>query len=152
MKKYMALALALLCVLALAGCGNKTVNIALPFEAGNVEAVEMYHYTGAPAFAEKKVVVAEDDIMALYDMLEGLSLELKETEEAAGAEITSFRFNLADGTSYELIYTCYGVKTGTLKSPTGNFEYFTSADIGAYWSDIELEAAPAEENELPQAA
>lgn len=77
-------------------------------------------------------------------------MKLKEAEETAGAEITSFRFNLADGKSYELIYGCYGVKTGNLKSPTDNFEYFTSADIGSYWSNIDLDAVSAEESELPQ--
>ena len=39
--------------------------------------------------------------MCIRDRFEGLSLELKEVEETAGAEITSFRFNLSDGTSYE---------------------------------------------------
>ena len=37
MKKLIALVLALVCVLAMAGCNNKTVNIDLPFEVGNVE-------------------------------------------------------------------------------------------------------------------
>ena len=54
--------------------------------------------------------------------------------------MTSFRFNLSDGTSYELIYVCNGVKNGKLKSSTGNFEYFTRSDIGSYWSNIDLEA------------
>lgn len=99
--------------------------------------------------AEKKVIVAKETIKSLYDMFEGLSLELKEVEETSGAEITSFRFNLHDGTSYELIYGCYGVKTGNLKSSTGNFEYFTSADISSYWSNTDLEAVSVEESELP---
>ena len=106
MKKLIALVLAVVCVLGLVGCNNKTVNI-------------------------------------------DLSLELKEVEETAGAEITSFRFNLSDGTSYELIYGCDGVKTGNLKSSTDNFEYFTSADISSYWSNTDLEAVPVEESELP---
>lgn len=150
MKKLTALVLALVCVLGLTGCNDKTVNIDLPFEVDNVENIEMYHFAGAPVSAEKKVVVAEETIKALYDMFEGLSLELKEAEKTAGAEITSFRFHLADGTSYELIYGCYGVKNGSLKSPTGNFEYFTSADIGSYWINIDLEAVSVEESELPQ--
>ena len=151
MKKLTALALALVCVLTFAGCNkDRTANIDFPFEVGNVEKVEMYHFVGAPVSAEKKVVVAEEDIKTLYDMFEGLALELKEVEETAGAEITSFRFVLSDGTSYELIYGCYGVKTGNLKSSTGKFEYFTSADIGAYWSDIDLEAVAVEESELPK--
>ncbi len=102
MKKLIALVLAVVCVLGLVGCNNKTVNIDLPFEVGDVENIEMYHFVGVPVSAEKKVIVAEETIKNLYDMFEGLSLELKEVEETAGAEITSFRFNLSDGTSYEL--------------------------------------------------
>lgn len=58
--------------------------------------------------------------------------------------MTSFRFNLSDGTSYDLIYACYGVKNGELKSAAGGFKYFTSADIGSYWNNLntELEAIP----------
>ena len=33
--------------------------------------------------AEKKVIVVEETIKNLYDMFEGLSLELKEVEETA---------------------------------------------------------------------
>ena len=39
--------------------------------------------------------------------------------------MTGFRFNLSDGTSYDLIYACYGVKNGELKSEAGGFKYFT---------------------------
>ena len=61
------------------------------------------------------------------------------------------RFNLSDGTSYDLIYACYGVKNGELKSAAGGFKYFTSADIGSYWNNLntELEAIPINESELP---
>ena len=67
--------------------------------------------------------------------------------------MTSFRFNLSDGTSYDLIYACYGVKNGELKSAAGGFKYFTSADIGSYWNNLntELEAIPINESELPRA-
>ena len=95
MKKLIALVLAVVCVLGLVGCNNKTVNIDLPFEVGDVENIEMYHFVGAPVSAEKKVIVAEETIKNLYDMFEGLSLELKEVEETAGAEITSFRFKIS---------------------------------------------------------
>ena len=37
MKKLIALVLAVVCVLGLVGCNNKTVNIDLPFEVGDVE-------------------------------------------------------------------------------------------------------------------
>ena len=110
----------------------------------------MYHYTGVPASSEKKVVVAETDITDLYDKFEDLPLMEKQVEETTGGDVTSFRFNLSDGTSYELIYACNGVKNGNLKSSTGNFEYFTRSDIGSYWSNLDLEAVPVEENELPK--
>ncbi len=127
------------------------VKIDFPFEVEDVESVEMYHYDEVPASAEKKVVVAENDIKTLYDKFKGLSLKDKTTEETAGAAVTSFRFNLSDGTSYDLIYACYGVKNGELKSAAGGFKYFTSADIGSYWNNLntELEAIPINESELP---
>jgi hypothetical protein len=134
----------------LVGCNGKAVNIDFPFEAGDVENIEMYHYAGVPVSAEKKVIVAESDIERLYDMFEDLSLKDRQVEETAGADVTSFRFNLSDGTNYELIYSNDGSKNGELKSPTGNFAYFTSSDIGSYWSDIDLEEVPVEESELPE--
>ena len=43
------------------------------------------------------------------------------------------------------------VKNGELKSEAGGFKYFTSADIGSYWNNLnkELEAIPINESELP---
>ena len=139
MKKITALIFALILTLGLVGCNGKTVNIDFPFEVEDVESVEMYHYDGVPASAEKKVVVAESDIKTLYDMFKGLSLKDKTAEETAGADVTSFRFNLSDGSSYDLIYACDGVKNGKLKSEAGDFEYFTSADIGSYWNNLNRE-------------
>ena len=66
MKKLLAMFLTFICVLGLAGCGkDKTVTLDLPFEVTDIENVEMYHYSGAPVSAEKKVVVAEKDIKNL---------------------------------------------------------------------------------------
>ena len=149
MKKTIGLISLLILMMGLVGCNEETVNIDFPFEVGEVENIEMYHYTGVPVSAEKKVVVAETDITDLYDKFEDLSLIEKQVDETAGGDVTSFRFNLSDGTSYELIYVCDGVKNGKLKSSTGNFEYFTRSDIGSYWSNIDLEAVPVEESELP---
>ncbi len=72
-------------------------------------------------------------------------------EETAEAEITSFRFNLSDGTSYDLSYYGYDIKKGILKSKAGDFEYFTIANIGADWSSLntELEATIVDISELP---
>ena len=150
MKKTIGLISLLILMMGLVGCNEETVNIDFPFEVGEVENIEMYHYTGVPVSAEKKVVIAETDITDLYDKFEDLSLIEKQVDETAGGDVTSFRFNLSDGTSYELIYVCDGVKNGKLKSSTGNFEYFTRSDIGSYWSNIDLEAVPVEESELPK--
>lgn len=150
MKRLITFILVLVCVLGLVGCNNKTANIDFPFDVEDVENVEMYHFVGVPASAEKKVILEEKTIKSLYDMFERAGLTNKAVESTTGAEITSFRFNLFDGTSYELIYECDGVKKGNLKSSTGNFEYSTSADIGSYWSSIDIDAVAVEESELPQ--
>ena len=150
MKKTIGLLSCLILMMGLVGCNGETVHIDFPFSAEDIETIEMYYYAGVPVSAEKKVVVAERDITALYNLFEDLSLEDKQVEETAGATVTSFRLNLSDGTDYELVYVCNGVKSGKLKSSTGNFEYFTSSDIGSYWSNMDLEAVPAEESELPK--
>ena len=150
MKRIFTLLLALTCILTLAGCSDKTTHIDFPFAVRDVVNIEMYHYDGNPAFIEKKVVVSDDDIRALYEMFESLSLEPVTAEKPKGGLITSFRFNLPDETSYALIYCCYGVKNGTLKSSTENFEYFTYADIGSFWYTIEADTATVKESELPK--
>lgn len=138
------------CLLVLTGCVDKTVKLALPFTADDISSIEMYRFAGAPASAEKKTVTAKGDIKTLYDELDGLPLKSGKLEETTGAVVTSFRFNLSDGTSYELIYGCFGVKKGNLKSTTGGFEYATSADVGALWTLLSnLEALPAAESDLP---
>ena len=150
MKKMIGMIALLLLMMGVVGCNRETVNINFPFEVGQVENIEMYHYTGVPVSAEKKVVVAETDIIDLYDKFEDLSLMEKQVEETTGGDVTSFRFNLSDGTSYELIYVCNGVKNGKLKSCTGNFEYFTRSDKNKKKTKKDLEAVPVEENELPK--
>ena len=149
MKKTIGMTALLFLMMELIGCNGETANIDFPFEVGDIENIEMYHYSGVPASAEKKVVVAETDITDLYDMFENLSLKEKHVEENTGADVTSFRFNLSDGSNCELVYVCNGVRNGKLKSSTGNFEYFTRSDIGSYWFNNELEAVPVEESELP---
>ena len=150
MKKAAGFIVLLIFILGLIGCSGKTVKLDLPFTADDVESAVMYHFEGVPIAAEKKIVTDKDDIKALYERLEGLPLKDKTIDDSGdGGDVTSFRFNLSDGTSYELIYVCDGVKNGKLKSSTGNFEYFTRSDIGSYWFNNELEAVPVEESELP---
>ena len=70
--------------------------------------------------------------MCIRDRFKGLSLKDKTTEETAGADVTSFRFNLSDGTSYDLIYACYGVKNGELKSKAGGFKSVSYTHLDVY--------------------
>ena len=95
MKKAIGLIALLILMMGLVGCNGETVNIDFPFEVGDVENIEMYHYAGVPVSAEKKVVAAKSDITGLYDMFEDLSLKDKQVEETTGADVTSFRFNLS---------------------------------------------------------
>ena len=129
----------------------KEVNLDFPFEIEDVDNIEMYHYVGTPGQVEKKVIVSEQDIKTLYEKFERISYKLKKADEVVGGETTSFRFNLSDGTMYELIYRSYGVKNGILKSPTDGFEYFTSADIGWNWRWLNeyLVAVEVDKSELP---
>ena len=102
------------------------------------------------------LTVAEEEkhdiIKDLYEKFERIAYKIKDSEETASPEITTFRFNLTDGTNYELIYVCYGVKTGRLISHTGKFDYFTSADIGWNWRWLnqELTAVTVGESEMPK--
>ena len=152
MKKMTAFVLALICVLGFVGCGqNKDVRIEFPFVIEEVANIEMYCFDGTPGNAEKKVAVDEDDIKAVYDMFERLSLTTERVStDTSGGSTVSFTFNLVDGRNYELTYIGYGIKNGTLKSSTGNFEHFTIADIFGFWITFDLEAIAVEESELPK--
>ncbi len=135
-----------LCAL-LPGCGKATT-ISLPFAASDVENVEMYHYV-VPASAEKKIITQADDIGALCALFSELPVSDRKTEPVAGGAVTSFRFNLSDHTSYEIIYCAEAVKKGRLKLPAEQQDYFTSADIGGCWDGCAYEAVDTGESELP---
>lgn len=154
MKKWIVLVLALACVLGMVGCDQtKKESIEFPFETQDVLNIEMYRFPGEGGSAEKKTVTNKGDITALYTSFVKLSLTNEEVEETAEAQITSFRFNLSDGTSYDLIYRGYDIKEGTLESKAGDFAYFTVADIGGHWDRLlstELEATVVDISEMPQ--
>ena len=71
------------------------------------------------------------------------------TEPTAGGSVTSFRFHLSDGTSYEVIYSEVAVKSGRIITTDMEQDFFTSADIGATWESYDYEATTASEDELP---
>lgn len=147
MKKMVALIMVLILSMSLVGCSKK-VTIDIPFDSANVSNIEMYHFT-VPTSAEKKVITGADDIEAIYTMFVGLSLTDKKTEPVPGKSVTGFRFNLSDGTSYEIIYCAEAVKAGRLKFPAEQLDYFTLADIEGHWDNYDYEIVPADESELP---
>lgn len=147
MKKVVTLVLAFVFAVSMAGCAQ-TVHVDFPFDPADLDFIEMFHFY-TPAEAEKKVITEQADMKDLYDRLEGISLKDKKTEPVAGGSVTSFRFHCADGTTYEVIYSSIGVKSGRIKMTGDETDYFTSADLAACWSDYGYEAVTAGENELP---
>lgn len=143
MKKRIGLILAFLYICGLAGCGRQTVEgVDFPFEAADVVSVSAVHYTGASA--EEKTVTEATDIQAIYAYFKSLTLQEKEVDEMADAAVATFLFHLADGTEFDLSYTGNGVKNGALKSSTGDFEFFTAADVGGYWKNLPYSTAAVE--------
>lgn len=120
----------------------------MPFDVADVNNIEMYRNV-VPNSAEKQVITETDDIADIYFLFSGLKVSDKKTEPVAGGEVISFRFNLSNDTSYEIIYCEEAVKSGRLKLPEEKLDYFTAADIGAYWDNYQYEIVPVSENELP---
>ncbi len=147
MKKQFACVLAIVLCLILSGCSQE-VSLSFPFEVADVERIEMFHFI-APTEAEKKVLTEQDDIQDLYQFLSGLTLRDKKTEPVAGGSVTSFRFHLSDGTTYEVIYSSIAVKSGRIWATGMGQDYFTSADVGGIYNAYHYEAEDAEEEELP---
>ena len=148
MKKTMGLIALLILMMGLVGCSGETVNIDFPFELSSIENVEMFRFTN-PADAEKKAITKSEDIEEIYQTFESVSLKDKTTEPTAGGSVTSFRFNLSDGTSYEVIYSEVAVKAGRVITTGMEQDFFTSADIGAFWGSYDYEVTTASEDELP---
>ena len=146
MKKMFMLLMAIMLCFALTACSEK-VSIDFPFELSSVENVEMFRFI-IPADAEKKVITESEDIEGIYKAFESISLKDKATEPTAGDSATSFRFNLSDGTSYEVIYSEVAVKSGRIITTGMEQDFFTSADIGAFWGSYDYEVRTASEDEL----
>lgn len=129
----------------------ESVSLNMPFRESDIVSVEAYHYDGVPVNSEKKEITEAEDVSNLYELFNSLELKVQEVEELTGASVTSFRFNLTDGTSYEIVYVGVGVKSGKIKI-SGGSNYFTSADIGHVWENLSYTAVPASESELPTAS
>lgn len=147
MKKLTAFVFGVLLCISLVGC-SKAVTLHLPFALSDVKNIEMFHFI-IPMDAEKKVITEQEDIKAIYELWEGLSLKEQAAEPVAGGSVTSFRFYLADDTTYEIVYSSAAVKSGSVITTDMEKACFTSADIGASWGNYDYDAIRAQESELP---
>ena len=147
MKRKFVLVMAVMLCFALTACNGKA-SIDFPFELSSVENVEMFRFT-VPADAKRKVITKSKDIEGVYQTFESIFLKNKTTQPTAGGLVTSFRFNLSNGTSYEVIYLAVAVKSGRIITTDMEKDFFTSADIGASWESYDYEVTAASENELP---
>ena len=147
MKKLAAAILATVMCMALSACGRSKM-LAFPFEASDVVDVESYHYI-VPAETEKKCITEQQAIAEVIDGLSGITLKDKEIEERTGCATTSFRFHLTDGTSYNVIYYADAVKSGTIRFTDDETTWFTSADIGGLWQNLDADVIHVDEKDLP---
>lgn len=147
MKKFVLIICTFVLCILLAGCAQRET-IDFPFESADVEDIEMFSFI-VPMDAEKKVIAGQEDIEHIYQLLESAALEDKETEPVTGGSVTSFRFNLSDGMTYEVIYSSIAEKSGRIKVSDREKDYFTSADIEAIWNNCNYPAEKAAERELP---
>jgi hypothetical protein len=132
--------------LAVTGCSS-TTNIDLPFSASDVESMELYRYS-VPADSQMQIITKPSDIESIINTLTSIKVKEGSYEPTAGTDTTSFRFNLSDGTDFEIIYVGYGVKKGEIMS-SYIFNYVTEADVGGLWDDFKYEVVNAEESKLP---
>ena len=147
MKKWILIICAFVWCISLAGCTrNETIDF--PFETAEVEDIEMFYFVN-PAEAEKKVITGQEDIEKLCQLFESVVLEDKETEPVAGGSVTSFRFNLSGGMTYEVIYSSIAARSGRIMVSDSEKDYFTSSDIESIWNNCDYAAEKAAERELP---
>jgi len=125
------------------------VSIQFPFGVSDIESIEAYHYYSDPSEAEKKTITDAETITYLYESFQSIMMQDKDIEDREIHNVAIFRFNLPDGTKYDVVYTGYGVKNGEVKT-SGGSNYFTSADLGGKWQNISVEAVLADESELPE--
>lgn len=132
MKKLISLALILGMLLSFSGCDDeKNHTLELPFKGSDVLYM-LLSKDGGTADAVK--VTDGKTIRTVYDTLTRLSVSDRDGA-AEGASSVTFVFCLEDGTQYDIEYRSGGVKTGWLCSDAGDFQVFTTADVGSIWSD-----------------
>ena len=148
MRRRSVVALSMILMMCiLAGCQSRE-KIQLDFTASDVSNIELYHFN-VPAQAEMKLVTDSNDIDKIIQTLQDINVKRNSNSSAkAGSTTLSFRFNLYDGTKFEIIFTSFGVKDGTIRS-SYVFDYLTTSDVDAIWGQYDYEVEQAIENQLP---
>lgn len=146
MKKLVVMILSAVLLVVCASC-SKAQTIELPFSATDVDNIELYHYN-VPASAQQKILTSNDDVTAIMEMLTKIDVTKNTLEPVAGSDVTSLRFNLVDGTDFEIIYVSHGVKKGEIKSSYA-FDYQTSSDVGSIWNNYGENPQSVTEDVLP---
>lgn len=146
MKKLVVMILSAVLLVVCASC-SKAQTIELPFSAADVDNIELYHYN-VPASAQQKILTSNDDVTAIMEMLTKIDVTKNTLEPVAGSDVTSLRFNLVDGTDFEIIYVSHGVKKGEIKSSYA-FDYETSSDVGSIWNNYGENPQSVTEDVLP---
>ena len=111
------------------GCGQKQD---APFQTENAQSMEIYRYV-LPVEAEKKVVTDSSELESACEDLISAG-NPKNGEAESGGTVISFRVNLKDGSTYELV--CLENGSESLKK------------YEAIWNEVSAEAVSAEEEEL----
>ena len=112
-----------------------------------VEKIELYRFV-IPAQARKKTISEAGGIQWIYGVLAEAEVADNTLEPESGAQVTSFRFCLSGGSSFEMAYISHEGKTGELKGK--NINYQTPEDVSRLWDDFsDEEETPASVSELP---
>lgn len=148
MRRISVVALSMILMMCiLTGCQSRA-KIQLDFTASDVSNIELYHFN-VPAQAEMKLVTDSNDIDKIIQTLQDINVKRNSNSVSkAGSTTLSFRFNLYDGTKFEIIFTSFGVKDGTIRS-SYVFDYLTTSDVDAIWGQYDYEVKQAIENQLP---
>lgn len=136
MKKMVSLALVVLVVMTFSGCSKDRESLNLPFTVSDVDRILISKTTGEPDSTQEKEANTLDDIQFLYGYLSGAPISDDSWRPEPGRPRYDFVFHLNDGTQYDLTYLSGGVKHGRILSTAGNFDFFTSSDIGWIWSNL----------------
>lgn len=151
MKKIILVTLTCFLIILLFYRSNSSEKPNLPISEAEIESIEVYSFT-VPMDSEKKIITEKDDIEYILKRLKELkvkkSYKYPENDTYVGTSTLSFRFNLFDNQSIDIIYSSGEENHGILKS-SYVFYYETEGDLITLWEDLKYDSNKATEAELP---